>query len=125
VLHWDDSLLPEKKLAWAGWNYHKLPNPARGASVTYNMNMLQGIESESTFCVSLNMTDRIDPAKIIRKFVYSHPVYSGNAIEAQKRLGEINGTNRTYFCGAYWGSGFHEDGVNSALNVCRYFGKEL
>lgn len=125
VLHWDDSLLPKKKLAWAGWNYHKMPDSPNGTSVTYNMNILQGIESESTFCVSLNMTDKIDPTKIIKTFIYSHPVFSGNAIEAQKRLGEINGANRTYFCGAYWGSGFHEDGVNSALNVCRYFGKGL
>ena len=125
VLHWDDSLLPKRKLAWAGWNYHKTRNPINGTSVTYNMNILQGIKSEATFCVSLNMTDRIDPAKIIKKFNYGHPVFSKNAIESQKRLGEINGVNRTYFCGAYWGSGFHEDGVNSALNVCRYFGKDL
>jgi predicted NAD/FAD-binding protein len=125
VLHWDDSLLPKRKLAWAGWNYHKTSDSPGGTSVTYNMNILQGIESDLTFCVSLNMTDRIDPAKIIRRFNYGHPVFSGNAIEAQKRLGEINGVNRTYFCGAYWGSGFHEDGVNSALNVCRYFGKGL
>ncbi len=125
ILHWDDSLLPKRKLAWAAWNYHKLQDSPDGTSVTYNMNILQGIESEFTFCVSLNMTDRIDPAKIIKIINYSHPVFSGNAIEAQKRLGEINGANRTYFCGAYWGSGFHEDGVNSALNVCRYFGKGL
>lgn len=125
ILHWDDSLLPKRKLAWAGWNYHKMPDSPGGTSVTYNMNILQGIESESTFCVSLNMTDKIDPAKIIKEFNYGHPVFSGNAIEAQKRLREINGVNLTYFCGAYWGSGFHEDGVNSALNVCRYFGKGL
>ncbi len=125
VLHWDDSLLPKKKLVWASWNYHKIPNPTEGASVTYNMNILQGIESDSIFCVSLNMTSRIDPAKILKTFTYSHPVFSGKAIKSQKRLGEINGVNRTYFCGAYWGSGFHEDGVNSALKVCRYFGKEL
>ena len=125
VLHWDDSLLPKRKLAWAGWNYHKMPNPINGTSVTYNMNILQGIKSEATFCVSLNMTDKIDPTKIIKIFNYGHPVFSGNAIEAQKRLGDINGVNRTYFCGAYWGSGFHEDGLNSALNVCRYFGKGL
>ncbi len=125
VLHWDDSLLPRKKLAWASWNYHRIPNPTKGASVTYNMNILQGIESDTNFCVSLNMTNRIDPAKIIKTFHYDHPVFSGAAIEAQKKLGEINGVNRTYFCGAYLGSGFHEDGVNSALKVCRYFGKEL
>ncbi|MGP0567175.1 MULTISPECIES: NAD(P)/FAD-dependent oxidoreductase [unclassified Nitrospina] len=125
VLHWDDSLLPKKKLAWAGWNYHKLRGSPVGTSVTYNMNILQGIDSDSTFCVSLNMKDRIDPAKIIKIFNYDHPVFSAVAIGAQKRLGEINGTNRTYFCGAYWGSGFHEDGVNSALNACRYFGKGL
>jgi predicted NAD/FAD-binding protein len=125
VLHWDTSLLPKRQLAWASWNYFKTRDSSCRATVTYNMNILQGIQSDTVFCVSLNMTDRIDPAKIIRRFNYSHPVFSLRAIEAQKHLAQINGVNKTYFCGAYWGSGFHEDGVNSALNVCRYFGKEL
>ena len=125
VLHWDDSLLPKTKSAWAGWNYHKLKNHRNGATVTYDMNILQGIKSDTEFCVSLNMTDRINPKKIIKKIKYSHPVFSQDAIYAQKGIDALNGNNRTYFCGAYWGSGFHEDGVNSALKVGSHFGKEL
>jgi predicted NAD/FAD-binding protein len=125
VLHWDDSLLPKTKSAWAGWNYHKLKNHRNGATVTYDMNILQGINSDTEFCVSLNMTDRINPKKIIKKIKYSHPVFSQDAIYAQKGIDALNGNNRTYFCGAYWGSGFHEDGVNSALKVGSHFGKEL
>ena len=125
VLHWDDSLLPRKKLAWAGWNYHKLKNHHNGATVTYDMNILQGLKSKPEICVSLNMTDRIDPKKIIKKINYSHPVFSMDAIYAQKGIDVLNGENRTYYCGAYWGSGFHEDGLNSALKVGMHFGKEL
>jgi predicted NAD/FAD-binding protein len=125
VLHWDDSLLPKTKSAWAGWNYHKLKNHRNGATVTYDMNILQGIKSDTEFCVSLNMTDRINPKKIIKKINYTHPVFSQDAIRAQKEIDELNGKNRTYYCGAYWGSGFHEDGVNSALKVGSHFGKEL
>jgi predicted NAD/FAD-binding protein len=125
VLHWDDSLLPKTKSAWAGWNYHKLKNHRNGATVTYDMNILQGLKSKPEFCVSLNMTDRIDPQKIIKKINYSHPVFSTDAIHAQKGIDVLNGENRTYYCGAYWGSGFHEDGVNSALKVGKHFGKEL
>jgi predicted NAD/FAD-binding protein len=125
VLHWDDSLLPKTKSAWAGWNYHKLKNHRNGATVTYDMNILQGLNTKPEFCVSLNMTDRIDPQKIIKKINYSHPVFSTDAIYAQKGIDVLNGENRTYYCGAYWGSGFHEDGVNSALKVGMHFGKEL
>tara|TARA_B100000686_G_scaffold168123_1_gene175561 strand:+ start:5660 stop:6904 length:1245 start_codon:yes stop_codon:yes gene_type:complete len=125
ILHWDDSLLPKKKLAWASWNYQNVRSPLNGATVTYNMNILQGIESDITFCVSLNMKDRINPNKILKNLNYSHPVFSANAIKSQKRLEEINGIDRIYFCGAYWGSGFHEDGVCSALRIGSFFGKGL
>ncbi len=83
------------------------------------MNILQGIQSNHTFCVSLNSTERINPIKVIRSFVYHHPVFTTQSIQARARKDEINGENRTWFCGAYWYNGFHEDGVKSALDVVR------
>ena len=125
VLHTDASLLPKQKLAWAAWNYHLLANQPDRAVVTYHMNRLQSLTAPCEFCVTLNHTEAIDPAKILRRITYHHPVYSPQAVVAQKRHGEINGVNRTSYCGAYWGYGFHEDGVTSALAVCRSFGKDL
>ena len=93
--------------------------------LTYNLNRLQGHSSPDPICVTLNGTHSIDQDKILRQIEYHHPVYSREALAAQKRFHEINGTNRTYFCGAYWGHGFHEDGVNSALAVGQSFGKQL
>src|SRR3989338_2350032 len=125
VLHTDASLLPKKRLAWASWNYHLLASKQARVSVTYNMNILQTLDSPRPFCVTLNRTPDIDPAKILRRITYHHPVYNAGSIEAQKHHALINGVNRTYFCGAYWGYGFHEDGVKSALEVAKYFGKGL
>jgi predicted NAD/FAD-binding protein len=125
VLHTDASLLPRRKLAWAAWNYHLLPNQPDRAVVTYHMNRLQNLSAPHEFCVTLNHTDAIDPAKVLRRITYHHPVYSPEAVAAQRRHGEVNGVNRTSYCGAYWGFGFHEDGVKSALAVCRPFGKDL
>lgn len=125
VLHTDISLLPRRRLAWAAWNYHLLPIQPDRAVVTYHMNRLQRLTAPHEFCVTLNHTEAIDPAKILRRIVYHHPVYSHEAVAAQQRHGEISGTNRTYYCGAYWGFGFHEDGVKSALAACRPFGKGL
>ena len=125
VLHTDASLLPRRKLAWAAWNYHLLPAQPDRAVVTYHMNRLQGLRAPMEFCVTLNHSEAIDPQKIIRRFTYHHPVYSQAAIAAQKRHGAISGINRTSYCGAYWGFGFHEDGVKSALAVCKPFGKDL
>ena len=125
VLHTDASVLPSKKAAWASWNYH-IPNKELGrVAVTYDMNILQSIQAPVEFCVSLNLEARVDPSKVIRRMVYHHPVYCPESLAARRRLKEINGVNRTYFAGAYWGYGFHEDGVNSALEVCRHFGKAL
>jgi len=125
VLHTDVSVLPSKKAAWASWNYH-IPKKELGrVAVTYDMNILQGIRAPVEFCVSLNLEAHLEPSKIIRKMIYSHPVYCPESLAARRRLKEINGVNRTYFAGAYWGYGFHEDGVNSALEVCRHFGKRL
>jgi len=125
ILHTDISLLPKRKLAWAAWNYFIPKNDLGRVALTYNMNILQGFESPETFCVSLNQDHLIDPQKILRRFNYDHPVYTRAAFNSQKRWHEISGQNRTHFCGAYWGYGFHEDGVKSALQVCSTFGETL
>jgi len=125
VLHTDQSLLPRTRRAWASWNYHRLQREQSQVAITYNMNMLQSLQAFETFCVTLNRTAVIDPDKIIEKMIYHHPVYTEAGVAAQKCHSQINGVNRTHFCGAYWGYGFHEDGVNSALAVCQYFGKSL
>lgn len=125
VLHTDESVLPRRRRAWASWNYRVDGDSARSARVTYNMNMLQSIEAPETFCVTLNDDGAIDPGRVLGRYVYHHPHFTLGAVEAQRRLGEINGTDRVFFCGAYWGFGFHEDGVNSALEVGRHFGEGL
>ncbi len=125
VLHTDVTLLPRRRAAWASWNYYLPPKAQERATVTYHMNRLQNLTAPVEFCVTLNRDRDIDPAAIIKKIMYHHPVYRRQAPLAQKRWPEINGVNNTYFCGAYWGSGFHEDGVVSALAVCREFGKTL
>lgn len=122
VLHCDTSVLPKRQAAWASWNYaldggegeqQRLP------TLTYNMNILQHIESETTFCVSLNSADKIQQDKILRTFNYSHPVFTTESIAAQQRREELWGKRNTWFCGAYWYNGFHEDGVRSALDVVK------
>jgi predicted NAD/FAD-binding protein len=125
VLHTDTRLLPRRRRAWASWNYHLLDEPRPVAAVTYHMNRLQSLSSETDFCVTLNRTEAIDPAHVIRKISYSHPVFTPAGIRAQARAGEISGANRTHFCGAYWGWGFHEDGVVSGLRVAKEFGAGL
>lgn len=119
VLHTDSSRLPWREKAWSSWNY-RLPKDDSGellAKLTYNMNILQGVNSDTVFCVSLNQTNEIDRQKVLGTYHYSHPVFTAAGIEAQGRWGEIAGKKNTWFCGAYWGSGFHEDGVVSALRV--------
>ncbi len=125
VLHTDVRLLPRRRRAWASWNYHLLPEPKGVATVTYHMNRLQSQRAEQEFCVTLNHSERIDPARIIRRISYAHPVYTEAGVKAQARVAEIDGRNRTHFCGAYWGWGFHEDGVVSALRVGERFGARL
>jgi len=124
VLHTDTRLLPRRRRAWASWNYHLLEEPRDRVTVTYHMNRLQSLRAEREFCVTLNLTERIDPDRIIARMQYSHPVYTPQAIRAQARHPEISGVNRTHFCGAYWGWGFHEDGVRSALHVAEALGDE-
>jgi len=125
ILHTDPSLLPRRRLAWASWNYHILREGQGPVALTYNMNILQSLRAPQPFCVTLNRAAAVDPAKVLRRITYHHPVYTLEGAAAQKRQAEVNGARRTYFCGAYWGYGFHEDGVNSALAVCKYFGRGL
>lgn len=121
VLHTDTSLLPRTRRAWAAWNYHVLPGAREGAALTYNMNILQGLQSRHTFCVTLNATEHIDPAKVIRRLQYDHPLFTPEGVAAQQRHHEISGVRRTHYCGAWWRWGFHEDGVVSALAALRRF----
>ncbi|CAH0526487.1 NAD(P)/FAD-dependent oxidoreductase [Vibrio hippocampi] len=122
VLHHDTQLLPQRKQAWAAWNYAldgSEEEQRRLPTLTYNMNILQHIQAPCTFCVSLNSSDTIQADKILREFNYSHPVFTTESIHAQSRREELWGRNNTWFCGAYWYNGFHEDGVKSALDVVR------
>lgn len=121
VLHTDVALLPRRRAAWASWNYHVPREPLGKVAVTYCMNILQGLaDARETYCVTLNRSDAIDPARVLRRFVYHHPVFTPAGIAAQARHAEVsNAVRRTHFCGAYWGFGFHEDGVVSALRVVR------
>lgn len=121
VLHTDTRLLPRRRRAWAAWNYHVLEPARRRVAVTYNMNALQSLDATETFCVSLNRGGAIDPSKVLARFVYDHPLFTPAAVAAQARHAELNGVNGTYYCGAYWGHGFHEDGVVSALTALRAF----
>ena len=125
VLHTDTRLLPKRPLAWASWNY-RLGGPTnQPAALTYNMNILQGIDSPTTFCVSLNQAVAIDPSTILARYTYAHPQYSLAGVAAQARWQELLGANHSYFCGAYWANGFHEDGVVSGLRVASAFGETL
>jgi len=128
VLHTDTSVLPKRPLAWASWNYlldGKPGSETAPATLTYDMNILQRIDSDTTFCVTLNATDKLDKNKILRTFNYSHPQFSEQTIAAQQKRNMICGVDGMHFCGAYWYNGFHEDGVRSALDVCKRFGEEL
>jgi len=120
-LHHDINLMPKRKLAWAAWNYH-VTNPASNkVAVTYNMNILQGLQSVEPLLVTLNHTHDIHPDKVIKRLTYMHPVYTLAGAAAQARHSEISGINRTAYAGAYWRNGFHEDGVVSALEALKHF----
>ena len=125
VLHTDSTLLPRRRAARQAWNFHLLARPKQLTTVTYWMNHLQRLRADRDFCVTLNRTEAIDPAKVIRTISYSHPVYTPGGVRAQARHATISGQNRTHYCGAYWGWGFHEDGVVSALRACAPFGVRL
>ncbi len=123
VLHTDTSLLPKRRSAWAAWNYH-IGKKSNRVVLTYNMNILQNFKSETDFCVTLNNTEAIAPEKVMYRVDYEHPVFDQAAINAQSRWSDISGRNNSFYCGAYWGYGFHEDGVNSALRAVRLFNEQ-
>jgi predicted NAD/FAD-binding protein len=149
VLHTDISLLPKRRSTWSSWNYRITDQQTTSNSaihtansrdsdntikqtlddkppvLTYDMNILQSIKSDTTFCVTLNKTDAIDPDKILGTYYYDHPVFSRESVAAQDQWETINGVNKTWFCGAYWANGFHEDGVVSALRVAEKLGSSL
>lgn len=122
VLHTDARLLPKNPRAWAAWNAHIPASPSADCTVSYCMNLLQGLTSREPFVVTLNRTAAIDPAKIIARMRYAHPEYTHASVAAQARRGEINGVDRIWYAGAYWGWGFHEDGIRSAVDVVRALG---
>jgi predicted NAD/FAD-binding protein len=126
VLHTDSTLLPRRRQARAAWNFHLLREPKPLSTVTYYMNHLQRLDADRDFCVTLNRSEAIDPAKVIRTISYAHPVYTPAGVAAQGEHETISSLERrTHYCGAYWGWGFHEDGVCSALRACEPFGVTL
>lgn len=126
VLHTDSRLLPRRRWARSAWNFHLLREPKPLSTVTYYMNHLQRLRADRDFCVTLNRAEAIDPAKVIRKIPYAHPIYTPRAVAAQAEHASISGlATRTHYCGAYWGWGFHEDGVRSAVRACEPFGVSL
>ncbi len=125
VLHTDESALPIRRHAWASWNYHIPEQQTNQASVTYDLNRLQSLGLPGPLLLTLNPTFEIEPQKVVQRFDFQHPEFSTDSVHAQHRFDQINGRDRISFCGAYWGYGFHEDGVNSALAVTRPFGLDL
>lgn len=125
VLHTDTAILPRSRRAWASWNYHVPAADGLPVAVTYHLSRLQGHATPSPLLLTLNPGDRVAPDRVLNRHVFRHPVYTSRSLDAQDRLKRRNGRRRTYFCGAYRGYGFHEDGVNSALDVTRHFGLGL
>jgi predicted NAD/FAD-binding protein len=121
VLHTDARLLPRARLARAAWNYHRLADGSGAVALTYCMNTLQRLPTPEPLLVTLNRTDAIDPARMLRRMTYAHPVFTPASVAAQARQREINGARRTYYCGAWWRNGFHEDGVASAEAAVAHF----
>ncbi|MEQ8667912.1 MAG: FAD-dependent oxidoreductase [Pirellulales bacterium] len=125
VLHTDRSLMPGRRDAWASWNYRLVGYGAQPATVTYDLSRLQGLSTSVPLLLTLNESASIDVSKVLREFTFAHPAYSVKSIAAQRRWAEVSGVDRVHYCGAYWGFGFHEDGVNSALSVANHFGIDL
>lgn len=122
TVHTDATMLPPHRRAWASWNCHVGPASGRLVEITYLLNRLQSVPSSHALCVTLNRQHEIDQSKVVMTMEYAHPVFDSAAFAAQQRWQEINGRRRTWFAGAYWGNGFHEDGLQSALRVCRALG---
>jgi predicted NAD/FAD-binding protein len=124
VLHTDTSLMPRRRPVWSSWNFHLSEEPSRGSTVTYWMNNLQRLRTKTDYFVTLNRGEEIDPTRVIRRFTYDHPTYTSAGVAAQARHAEISGVRGTHYCGAYWGWGFHEDGVVSGLRVAERIAAE-
>lgn len=124
VLHRDTAVMPRRRAAWASWNYRRRPEADGGVRVTYHMNRLQRLPGGTPWLVTLNGGDEIDPGLVQRRLTYHHPQFDARAVALQPAVAELDGRNRTWYCGAYWGYGFHEDGVVSGLRVARAFGEE-
>jgi len=122
ILHTDERLMPANRRAWAAWNYHRPTGGSDRVTMTYLLNRLQGFDELAPVMVTLNRDEEIEPSKVLRRFEYAHPVLDAAAVKAQERHAEISGSGSLSFCGAYWGSGFHEDGLQSAVAVCRALG---
>jgi predicted NAD/FAD-binding protein len=122
LLHTDTSVLPRARKAWAAWNVLVPRVGGRPCHVSYCMNLLQGLAGPETFIVTLNGRDAVRPDSVLRRLHYAHPLYTAGAVAAQRRRAELQGRRRTWFAGAYWGWGFHEDGLRSAVEVCRALG---
>ena len=119
TLHTDERMLPRARRAWASWNYRRPLLPSPHVQITYHLNQLQRLTTRHQVCVSLNSDDEVEPDRVLARMRYAHPVYDAAVFAAQRRRAEVCGVDRTWYCGAYWGYGFHEDGVVSALDVCR------
>lgn len=125
VLHTDTSLLPSRRAARSSWNFHLLDEPRDRTTVTYWMNNLQPISGNIDYCVTLNLSDRIDPNEVIYEQNFSHPVFTASGLRAQQRHAQVSGVNRTHYCGAYWRWGFHEDGVWSGIRAAESVRRNL
>lgn len=124
VLHTDENLLPRHRAAWASWNYtlHQGQVSHHPTSLTYWMNSLQKLDTKHNYCVTINPGEQIKPERVIKRIMYGHPIYSLESLAAQRRIPDINGKRNTFFCGAYCGYGFHEDGMNAGLAVAELLG---
>ena len=122
VLHTDTSIMPRREPAWASWNFHLMEDDPDRTTLTYDMNRLQRLDAETRFLVTLNRTEAIDPAKILKVRDYAHPVFTNEGLRAQERWSEVSGADRIHYCGAYWRWGFHEDGCWSGLRVAETLG---
>lgn len=122
VLHTDRRLLPRNRKAWAAWNAFVPADPGAECSVSYCMNLLQGLDSPEPFVVTLNRSAAIDPSRVLARMVYHHPVYTHASVAAQARVGELNGRRHTWFAGAWQGFGFHEDGMRAGVAAAKGLG---
>jgi predicted NAD/FAD-binding protein len=125
LLHTDRTWLPPEKRAWASWNYARQDEERGVVTLTYYMNYLQGLQSETDYLVTLNPSEDIDEKCLIKEFLYTHPNYTFDALESQAHLELLNGQRNTWYCGSYFGYGFHEDAFRSGVNVARALGVDF